>query len=397
MPAVVIDRQGRIQGFNAMAEALLGYSMVDVLGEKVQTIMNDNDASKHDTYLSNYIRTGVAKVIGQTRDVLAKTVDGALIPVSLSVSQTINPDDPEDFLFTGMLVPNTGSSRENTSESTSYGAAERNYLQMNSAGQNTIKSLSSCKDFGAAEDANPKHRDAMEDAWVVMDKPGGKDGDVFFGLYDGHNGAEAAEFAMSKLHLFLIKLMQRDASASILKHFEKAYLSVHEAMGSEIATSGTTAVTVYLQKQSAIRTLHVANVGDSRAVLVSGGKALRLTKDHKPTDAEEKRLIEEKGGMVFNGRVSGILGVSRSLGDYRAEKYISRVPTVVSHPISAKDQALVIACDGLFDVCSDDEVADMVSAGISRGHSANKTAEALCRVAIEKGTKDNVTVMVIVL
>ena len=398
MPAVVIDKTGRIQGFNAMAETLLGYSMVDVLGEKVQMLMNDNDAAKHDSYISNYLRSGVAKVIGMTRNVLAKTVDGALLPIQLSVSQTINPDDPEDMLFTGMLVPVHAKAGDTTSESTSYGAAERNYMQMNSAGENTIKSVSGVKDFGAAEDANPTHRSAMEDAWIVMDKCGGKDGDVFFGVYDGHNGPEAAEFAMSKLHLFLIKAMQREPATPLNKQLEKSYLAVHEAMGSEIGTTGCTAVTVYLQQQSAaLRTLHVANVGDSRAVLLSGGKAVRLTKDHKPSDPEEKKAIEAKGGMVFNGRVSGILGVSRSLGDYRAEKYISRVPSYTSHPIASKDQALVIACDGLFDVCSDQEVMDLVAAGIARGHSAGKTAEALCRVAIEKGTTDNVTVMVVVL
>ncbi len=91
------------------------------------------------------------------------------------------------------------------------------------------------------------------------------------------------------------------------------------------------------------RVLHVANAGDSRAVLIKSTGAIRLTKDHKaigkevffspcfflsifvqPTDPDEKKEIESRGGIVMNGRISGILGVSRSLGDYRAERYVNR-------------------------------------------------------------------------
>ena len=174
--AVVIDKTGVIQAFNATAEALLGYSMVDVLGEKVQTIMNDNDAKVHDSYIANYLKTGQGKVIGKTRDVLAKTVDGRLVPVTLSISKTTNPDNDDDFLFTGLLVPTVGKGGEESSDSTSYGAAERNSRQMNSNGENTVTSCSSVKDFGVVEDPNIKHRPSMEDAWIMVDNFGGDAG-----------------------------------------------------------------------------------------------------------------------------------------------------------------------------------------------------------------------------
>ena len=67
--------------------------------------MNDDDASRHDSYLAAYLKTGTAKVIGSTRRVLAKTADGQLVPVNLSISKSVNPDDESDVLFTGMLNP----------------------------------------------------------------------------------------------------------------------------------------------------------------------------------------------------------------------------------------------------------------------------------------------------
>ncbi len=290
VPAVVIDKSGRIQAFNAMAEAMLGYSMVDVLGEKVQCLMNNDDAARHDAYIASYLRSGVAKVIGSTRLVLAKTVDGNLLPVNLSLSKAVNPDNADDILFTGLMVPSAvGLKGETSSESTSYGASERKYKQMNSLGENTVKTCTAVKDFGFAEDPNPAHRPSMEDAWVMMDHFGGIETSAFFGLYDGHNGAEAAEFAVAKLHLFLMKAL-RDGKVAPVKAMETAYQQTHEAMGSEIAKSGCTAVTALLQKNGAARLLTVANAGDSRAVLVRDGAPQRLSKDHKPSDPEEKAL-----------------------------------------------------------------------------------------------------------
>lgn len=61
--------------------------------------------------------------------------------------------------------------------------------------------------------------------------------------------------------------------------------------------------------------LHVANVGDCRAVLCRRGKSIAMTRDHTPSMPTEAARIEAAGGFVSRGRVNGILGVSRSFGD----------------------------------------------------------------------------------
>ena len=71
---------------------------------------SDDDAARHDSYIASYLRTNVAKVIGSTRLVLAKTVDGNLLPVNLSISKAVNPDNADDILFT-VDLPKTRSGK----------------------------------------------------------------------------------------------------------------------------------------------------------------------------------------------------------------------------------------------------------------------------------------------
>ena len=88
---------------------------------------------------------------------------------------------------------------------------------------------------------------------------------------------------------------------------------------------GSTAVVAVIQGS----TLTVAHCGDSRAVLVRQGGSERLTQDHKPVRADEKARIEKlPGGSVRNGRVNGILGVSRAFGNSSLKQWATSEPEV---------------------------------------------------------------------
>lgn len=111
-----------------------------------------------------------------------------------------------------------------------------------------------------------------------------------------------------------------------------------------------------------------ASVGDSRCVVGSTtkGTTTALTEDHKPSNPEERARIELAGGFVMGDRVNGELAMSRALGDFRYkrdEKLQSTEYPVICYPDVAvhkrsgkKDEILVLACDGVFDVMSNAEV-----------------------------------------
>ncbi|KAL3319426.1 hypothetical protein Ciccas_001899 [Cichlidogyrus casuarinus] len=119
--------------------------------------------------------------------------------------------------------------------------------------------------------------------------------------------------------------------------------------------------------------LFVANVGDSRAVLCRDGKAVDLSCDHKPESPEELARIKKAGGAVgVDGRVNGGLNLSRAIGDHTykqredlslSQQMITADPDVTDTVLDPKqDQFLVIACDGVWNVMTSQEVVDFVLA-----------------------------------
>ncbi len=150
--------------------------------------------------------------------------------------------------------------------------------------------------------------------------------------------------------------------------------------------SGSTAVVALLQGREA---LVVANAGDSRCVLSRGGRALELSRDHKPDDPQELARIRAAGGSVADGRVEGNLNLSRALGDltYKQEarlpparQMITAQPEVRTLALTPQDDFLVMACDGIWNVLSSQQVVDHVRAGLAQSPSRGLSAlcEELC-------------------
>lgn len=221
----------------------------------------------------------------------------------------------------------------------------------------------------------------MEDRHVVLHEAGG----LFGGVYDGHGGAETADLVAESLHRAFLAAIANGRSAE--EAFRYAYdLVDREALS---ATSGATAVAFFL----AGRHLVVANVGDGRAVIVRKSDHRLLTRDHRLDDAEERRRIIEAGGEIEGPYVirSGAgLMVTRSLGDtmFRPAGVIPS-PDVISYSVTLDDLCLVVGCDGLWDVLSTAEVAQMARP-VS---SAQAVADILARAVRARHGRDNVTVL----
>ena len=131
-----------------------------------------------------------------------------------------------------------------------------------------------------------------------------------------------------------------------------------------------------------------ANTGDSRAVLCRGGEAVALSHDHKPYNPGEKERIEAAGSHVKFNRVNGDLAVSRALGDFvykrcetvtEAEQAVTAFPDVIVEQRTERDEFVVLACDGIWDVMSSQEVCDKVREMLINGRPppppADSTAE----------------------
>jgi len=259
----------------------------------------------------------------------------------------------------------------------------------------------------------------MEDDEIIVDRFCGHDHMTFFGLYDGHGGRATVDFVVKVLHINLEHQLKLHPNASLLDAFQNAYKATDGQLRRQnILRSGSTAVTCVIRVDDGKRMLYTGNVGDSRAVLCRAGKAIRLTKDHKASLAEEAKRITDAGGFIGrNKRVNGVLAITRALGDHMLKEndIVSAEPHVVATEICPDDSLLLLACDGVWDVMTDQEAVDFVASKFrmskelaeeQRGPgdpplNLNELAEHACRAlvreALDRRSLDNVTVMLVVL
>ncbi|KAM7406278.1 hypothetical protein PAMP_000666 [Pampus punctatissimus] len=144
--------------------------------------------------------------------------------------------------------------------------------------------------------------------------------------------------------------------------------------------SGTTAVVALIRGKQLI----VANAGDSRCVVSERGKAVDMSYDHKPEDEVELARIKNAGGKVtMDGRVNGGLNLSRAIGDHfykknkalpPEEQMISAMPDVKVLTLNEDHDFMVIACDGIWNVLSSQEVVDFISERIKPDQSGKARA-----------------------
>ncbi|BGP56913.1 hypothetical protein JCM8202_000869 [Rhodotorula sphaerocarpa] len=143
--------------------------------------------------------------------------------------------------------------------------------------------------------------------------------------------------------------------------------------------------------KAAKRTLYTANAGDARAVLCRGGRAIRLSYDHKAGDAKEMQRIEAAGGYIANQRVNGYLAVTRSLGDSQMKQFVVGSPYTTETTLRDDDDFLILACDGLWDVCTDQQAVD----AIKDIKDAQEASDKLVSLALGHHSTDNLTVLVV--
>eukprot|EP01087_Luapelamoeba_hula_P002962 TRINITY_DN1278_c0_g1_i1.p1 TRINITY_DN1278_c0_g1~~TRINITY_DN1278_c0_g1_i1.p1 ORF type:complete len:258 (-),score=57.26 TRINITY_DN1278_c0_g1_i1:485-1258(-) len=252
--------------------------------------------------------------------------------------------------------------------------------------------LSSVKQVGISQDRNARFRRTMEDAHVNIDAFDGRSHNGYFAIYDGHGGRGAVDFVAKNLHNNFQEVYRQAESipAAWKTSYNKTDQQIAEA---QIMYSGTTSVTAFIRKHDGERWLHVANVGDARAVLCRGGRAIRLTEEHKGSDEAEAKRIVDAGGFIVQNRVNGILAVTRSLGDCAMKEYVLGDPYTTDTKLTAEDTHLILACDGLWDVCTDQEAVDLML----QEKDADSMSKKLLLYALKNGSTDNVSVMAIVL
>jgi serine/threonine protein phosphatase PrpC len=231
------------------------------------------------------------------------------------------------------------------------------------------------------------YRQEMEDAHF-LDLNFANKGWIFGGIYDGHGGNYAAKYASETLHKQFLKYLL--AGTSPQEAFVKSYEETSRELGEQ--GSGTTAVDFLIMD----RRIFTANAGDARAIVVNRKEVIQLTVDHRLDNLSERKRVEKMGAYtaypyVYRGNMG--LMPTRTIGDeYFKPVGVIATPSVNEYQISKEDIALVAACDGLFDVMTNEEVADFAR----RIHNPKALVETLeNEVIINRSGTDNLTIIAV--
>ncbi|OQR92963.1 phosphatase 2C [Thraustotheca clavata] len=262
-------------------------------------------------------------------------------------------------------------------------------------------------------------RDTMEDSDLVeVEIPGGVNG-ACFAIFDGHGGDHVAKQVAKDI-------MQCIATTDEYKQFDgseprkmvtalsKGFLNMdqalrnNEAIASNADEVGATGLMIIVTEKH----IFSANIGDSRCILSKSQNQtpIQMSLDHKPDHETEKLRIVAAGGTVFRGRVCGGVAVSRSFGDFWFKRNEDGKPEkkpwehlVIAEPCvnvqprdHVKDEFLVLCCDGIYDVMSNEQVQRFVRDRLKSGKSPKETAELLMDECLNKGSRDNMSVIIVV-
>ena len=248
----------------------------------------------------------------------------------------------------------------------------------------------------------------MEDSHITDLDLGPSNNTQIFGVFDGHGGSEVAKFVANHFTEEFLKnqnflrndikkaleenygkmdtlMLEKEGSEELLAEYKKSKeeaskikennknaqieklreaIDPKEQPDAKISMfTGCTANVLVIQDKK----LFFANAGDSRSVLCRKGQAIPMSVDHKPTIPAELKRIEKAGGWVSDGRVLGNLNLSRGIGDseYKVDKklkpeqqILSNFPEIKTDNLTDDIDFIVIACDGIWDCKTNQEVCD---------------------------------------
>lgn len=282
-------------------------------------------------------------------------------------------------------------------------------------------------------------REDMEDYAVVV--PGNLDrGEYLFaGVFDGHGGGKGADYLSKNLAKALAPAVKKATKAGsaidetvvdAFTAFDDKLMNYLEKLPGEDWACGSTATTAMVWSDK----LAIANVGDSRAVMSRGGKAVDLSSEHRPygkssISSREMARIKDAGGWIYDGRVCGILAVSRAFGDLEfkerglekmlvdgvldgrwtkefaksvnfKEPPVTAAPDVLEMSIEPTDEFLIVASDGLWEVTTSSQAVIFVKRHLAKVGSdmagLQSAADAIVEDAVKRRrTSDNVSVVII--
>ncbi|CAF1005926.1 unnamed protein product [Adineta ricciae] len=241
----------------------------------------------------------------------------------------------------------------------------------------------------------------------------------YFAIFDGHNGVDTAKKAADHLDIHLLEAMnemlshQDDSTVTngepvrssqldlskLRAAIKQTYFELDKNLKNMIKDdSGCVCITCLIGPEQ----IYLINIGDSRAIIFSNeGHILAHTEDHKPDDPAEQERIHEAGGKISKPcpgdvlRVENQLAMTRVLGDFTMDKHIvPPMADIVEYPRNSSAAFVVLACDGIWDVMTNTDVASFVIERVTTNKLEDIAAQLLDE-CLRRQSTDNMSVYIV--
>ncbi|XP_033728618.1 protein phosphatase 1K, mitochondrial-like [Pecten maximus] len=225
---------------------------------------------------------------------------------------------------------------------------------------------------------------------------------LYFGIFDGHNGDLASEYLQSCMSDSLSFWLSREPDESVV--LRQSFIDLNNSLARHLTlywlddeqfSAGSTATVCVLQHSTE---LTIGHVGDTRALLCRGGKAIALTQDHNPDNIGERKRIQARGGVITPNslgtpKVNGNLSMTRCIGNLPLKKYgVTEHPEIKTKKLDhGRDAFLALVSDGVSFVLSDQEVVDITCSCTNPQEAASRVTDQ----ALQFGSEDNATCVII--
>ena len=285
----------------------------------------------------------------------------------------------------------------------------------------TIKQCSCVKEFSIKKYHNIPYHISLTCDLFALDRFDTKLTDGFFGIFDGINGDEVSTYLRQNLPNLFQRMVHFNPKKVFPYHppgtkldkkvtgigtsIESIFLKLFLKLDDDIKIMkcldvGATACVVYLAEEEDELTgfkqkkkvIYCAFLGDVQCILISKTKARRLTKVHNIKNEDERKRIENIGGVIYDEKIYGQENLTRAFGMFNLKQYgITCIPECVKMSLNNLDKYVVIGTKGVFEALTDGDLHQICNSA----ESTDTIIKNITQNCINRFTRENLGIIVI--
>ena len=285
----------------------------------------------------------------------------------------------------------------------------------------TIKQCSCVKEFSVKKYHNKPYHISLNCQLFAIDRFDTKLTDGLFGIFDGINGDEVSIYLRQNLPNLFQRMVHfnpkrvfpynppntkldkkiKGIETSIETIFLNLFLKLDEDIKiMKCLDIGATACVVFLTEEEdelsgfkkKKKFLYCSFLGDVHCIVISKTKAKKLTKNHNIEDKDERKRIENIGGVIYDEKIYGQENLTRAFGMFNLKQYgISCIPETVKISLSPLDQYIIIGTKGVFESLTDGDLHNICNNSVS----TETILQNIVQNCINRFTRENLGIIAI--